>query len=65
MAGIVRRITWDDVVDFDPAFVTGLLGPLLTDPDVGYVKALYRRSLGDDDDGEVERGGHGMKSGKW
>lgn len=40
-----------DVVDFDPAFVTGLLGPLLTDPDVGYVKALYRRSLGDDDDG--------------
>lgn len=40
-----------DVVDFDPAFVTGLLGPLLTDPDVGYVKALYRRSLGADDEG--------------
>ncbi len=40
-----------DVVDFDPAFVTGLLGPLLTDPDVGYVKALYRRSLGSDDEG--------------
>lgn len=40
-----------DVVDFDAAFVSGLLGPLLTDPDVGYVKALYRRSLGSDDDG--------------
>lgn len=40
-----------DVVDFDPAFVTGLLGPLLTDPEVGYVKALYRRGLGADDEG--------------
>ncbi|MGD9695727.1 MAG: glucosyl-3-phosphoglycerate synthase [Thermoleophilia bacterium] len=40
-----------DVVDFDPAFVTGLLGPLLAEPEVGYVKALYRRGLGDDDDG--------------
>lgn len=40
-----------DVVDFDPAFVAGLLGPLLTDADVGYVKALYRRGLGEDDDG--------------
>lgn len=40
-----------DVVDFDPAFVTGLVGPLLDDPEVGYVKALYRRSLGDDSDG--------------
>lgn len=40
-----------DVLDFDPAFVTGLVGPLLADPEVGYVKALYRRALGDDDDG--------------
>ncbi len=40
-----------DVVDFDPAFVTGLVGPLLDDPDVGYVKALYRRALGDAPDG--------------
>jgi glucosyl-3-phosphoglycerate synthase len=39
-----------DVVDFDPAFVSGLLGPLLADPEVGYVKALYRRALGTDDD---------------
>ena len=46
-------VVWldSDVVDFDPAFVTGLLGPLLTDPEVGYVKALYRRALGDDGDG--------------
>jgi glucosyl-3-phosphoglycerate synthase len=40
-----------DVVGFDPAFVTGLLGPLLHEPEVGYVKALYRRRLGEDDDG--------------
>jgi glucosyl-3-phosphoglycerate synthase len=39
-----------DVVGFDPAFVTGLLGPLLHEPEVGYVKALYRRRLGEDDD---------------
>ena len=40
-----------DVADFDAAFVTGLLGPLLSDPEVGYVKALYRRNLGADDAG--------------
>jgi glucosyl-3-phosphoglycerate synthase len=34
-----------DVRDFDPRFVVGLLGPLLTDPDVGYVKGLYDRPL--------------------
>jgi glucosyl-3-phosphoglycerate synthase len=36
-----------DVEAFDPSFVPGMLGPLLTDPAVGYVKALYRRPLGD------------------
>jgi glucosyl-3-phosphoglycerate synthase len=40
-----------DVVDFDTAFVSGLLGPLLAEPEVGYVKALYTRGLGDDDEG--------------
>ena len=40
-----------DVVGFDPAFVTGLVGPLVEDPEVGYVKALYRRALGAEDDG--------------
>jgi glucosyl-3-phosphoglycerate synthase len=32
-----------DLRDFSSAFVTGLLGPLLTDPSVGYVKACYDR----------------------
>jgi glucosyl-3-phosphoglycerate synthase len=40
-----------DVTDFDPAFVAGLVGPLVEDPDVGYVKAVYRRALGADGDG--------------
>jgi glucosyl-3-phosphoglycerate synthase len=34
-----------DLVAFDPGFVVGLLGPLLTDPAVGYVKGLYDRPL--------------------
>lgn len=34
-----------DLREFDPQFVVGLLGPLLTDPAVGFVKALYDRSL--------------------
>jgi glucosyl-3-phosphoglycerate synthase len=40
-----------DIVDFDPAYVTGLVGPLLTDPDVAYVKAVYRRALGGNEQG--------------
>jgi glucosyl-3-phosphoglycerate synthase len=32
-----------DLRDFSSTFVTGLLGPLLTDPSVGYVKACYDR----------------------
>jgi glucosyl-3-phosphoglycerate synthase len=41
-------VVWldSDVSDFDPAFVPGLLGPLLTEPAVHYVKAFYRRPLG-------------------
>jgi glucosyl-3-phosphoglycerate synthase len=34
-----------DVHGFDPHFVVGLLGPLITDPSVGYVKGLYDRPL--------------------
>lgn len=34
-----------DLVDFDPAFVPSLLGPLLTEPGVGLVKGFYRRPL--------------------
>jgi glucosyl-3-phosphoglycerate synthase len=32
-----------DIRDFDVNFITGLLGPLLTDPSVGLVKGFYRR----------------------
>jgi glucosyl-3-phosphoglycerate synthase len=45
-----------DVHDFDPRFVVGLLGPLLTDPTVGYVKGLYDRPLATSD-GLVASGG--------
>src|SRR4051794_805241 len=34
-----------DLREFDPQFVVGLLGPLLTDPSVGFVKAVYDRPL--------------------
>jgi glucosyl-3-phosphoglycerate synthase len=34
-----------DLRDFSPHFVTGLLGPLLTDPSVEFVKGFYHRPL--------------------
>jgi glucosyl-3-phosphoglycerate synthase len=34
-----------DSADFDARFVLGLLGPLLTDEDVAFVKGAYRRPL--------------------
>src|SRR5262249_19334448 len=34
-----------DLVDFQPSFVTGLLGPVLTDPDISLVKGFYDRPL--------------------
>jgi glucosyl-3-phosphoglycerate synthase len=34
-----------DLVEFDASFVTGLLGPLLADPTVAFVKASYDRPL--------------------
>lgn len=36
-----------DIVNIDPRFVTGLVGPLLADPSIGYVKAFYERPLAD------------------
>ena len=42
-----------DVRDFDTRFITGLLGPLLTDPSLGFVKGFYERP----DDGLVRGGG--------
>ncbi len=35
-----------DLRDFPACMVTGLLGPLLTDPGVAYVKGMYERPLG-------------------
>jgi glucosyl-3-phosphoglycerate synthase len=35
-----------DLHRFDPRFVVGLLGPLVTEPAIGYVKGLYDRPLG-------------------
>ncbi|MFW6695291.1 glucosyl-3-phosphoglycerate synthase [Streptomyces sp. MAR4 CNX-425] len=45
-----------DLRDFDPAFVSGIVGPLLTEPDVEFVKAVYDRPLGG---GAVSPGGQG------
>jgi glucosyl-3-phosphoglycerate synthase len=42
-----------DVRDFDTRFITGLLGPLLADSDLGFVKGFYERP----DDGQVRGGG--------
>ncbi|MFF1559864.1 glucosyl-3-phosphoglycerate synthase [Streptomyces sp. NPDC058279] len=36
-----------DLRDFSSVFVSGILGPLLTEPDVHFVKAMYDRPLGD------------------
>ncbi len=46
-----------DLRDFSATFVTGLLGPLLTVPGVGYVKGFYQRPL--TDGGGVDRDGGG------
>jgi glucosyl-3-phosphoglycerate synthase len=40
-----------DIDDFDPDFVSKLVAPLFRDPGLGYVKAFYRRPLGDAPDG--------------
>jgi glucosyl-3-phosphoglycerate synthase len=36
-----------DIEQFDPRFVIGPLGPLLTEPDIGYVKSFYERPVRD------------------
>lgn len=35
-----------DLKEFDAGFVSGIVGPLLTDADVSFVKAMYDRPLG-------------------
>jgi glucosyl-3-phosphoglycerate synthase len=46
-----------DLHDFQAAFVTGLLGPLLTDPTIGFVKGFYHRPLAGIDGVEPDGGG--------
>lgn len=45
-----------DLREFTSSYVTGLLGPLLTDPSVGYVKGCYDRPLVDGER-HIEGGG--------
>ena len=40
-----------DLRDFETRFVYGVVGPLLTDPDIHLVKAMYDRPLGDNKGG--------------
>ncbi|MCA2218795.1 glucosyl-3-phosphoglycerate synthase [Jidongwangia harbinensis] len=44
-SGDVVAFVDGDLRRFSPHFVTGLLGPLLTDPSVEYVKGFYHRPL--------------------
>lgn len=47
-----------DLLNFSSSFVTGLLGPLLSDPTVSYVKACYDRPYnGSESDSEAFAGG--------
>lgn len=46
-----------DLIDWGPHFVPGLLGPLLTDPVVQLVKAVYHRPMLDIEGHEAESGG--------
>ncbi|MEM9654859.1 MAG: glucosyl-3-phosphoglycerate synthase [Actinomycetota bacterium] len=46
-------ITWcdADIRNFDSRFVLGVLGPLLVDPAIGFVKGFYRRPLNAEGEG--------------
>lgn len=46
-----------DLYDFTAGYVVGLLGPLLTQPDVDYVKGFYHRPLLDAQHRETDGGG--------
>ncbi|WP_233513396.1 glucosyl-3-phosphoglycerate synthase [Micromonospora craterilacus] len=46
-----------DLREFRPHFVTGLLGPLLTDPSVDFVKGFYHRPLVSTSGVEADGGG--------
>ncbi len=46
-----------DIANFHPGFVTGLIGPLLSDPGIDYVKAYYERPLAYGDSTHASGGG--------
>jgi glucosyl-3-phosphoglycerate synthase len=46
-----------DLREFQPHFLTGLLGPLLTDPSVAFVKGFYHRPLVRSEEVEPDGGG--------
>lgn len=46
-----------DIANFHPGFVTGLIGPLLTDSEIDYVKAYYERPLAQGDELHSTGGG--------
>jgi glucosyl-3-phosphoglycerate synthase len=46
-----------DTEGFSAHFATGLLGPLMCEPGVSFVKAFYRRPLADGSPGQAEGGG--------
>ena len=46
-----------DIAGFHSGFVTGLVGPLLTDPSVDYVKAFYERPISHGDTLHSQGGG--------
>ena len=52
-------IVWvdSDIENIHPRFVYGLVGPLLAEPDIGYVKAFYERPL--QEGGVLRRSGGG------
>ncbi len=46
-----------DISSFHSGFITGLIGPLLTDPAIDYVKAFYERPLAYGDESHSTGGG--------
>lgn len=46
-----------DIANFHPGFVTGLVGPLLVNPEIDYVKAYYERPLASGDELHSTGGG--------
>ncbi|WP_335935186.1 glucosyl-3-phosphoglycerate synthase [Streptomyces sp. PTD5-9] len=52
-----------DLRDFSADFVSGIVGPLLTDPDLRFVKAMYDRPFGDAP-GEPGSGGAAGQGGR-